>query len=420
MLGGGVDGLDTVKKNDWLNSLKPVKRLYDAAMIAGPDIVLPPAGLPPIETVPAMDVDCCDLSPVEPGFFRGKVTSIGSDGVEIDLPEVSVEVKGPGRTATTGADGMFLVSDIGLSLVTIKLSKPGFEPLEFQVQPFAYPPSVPLTLSMTAIAAPTVFHHDEIIELQTAMANPAHVGPYKIALADPPSSSMRVEQLSTWRARLGDSARLGFFAPWLNVPATNRNGALLPAIALPPSGHVAGAFAQAEAAIGIHRTGANLQLRYVEGVTLAIDDRLQEGLNPIGVNAIRALPGRGIRIFGTRSLSSDPEWRYLTTRRIVDAIEKSLEAALRWMVFEPNNLITRHSVQVSAAILLDRLFRQGILAGSRPEGAFSAKCDLENNPDAGRDEGKLVIDIGVAPTQPFEFIYFRLGHEFEAMQVTEL
>ena len=418
-LGGGVDGLDTVKKQDWLNSLHPVKRLYDAAMIAGPDIVLPPAGLPPIETVPPEIADCCDLSPIEPGYFRGKVTSIGSDGVEIGLPEVNVEVKGPGRTATTGSDGVFLVSDIGLSLVTVKLSKPGFEPLEFQIQPFSYPPATSLTMSMTSISAPTVFQTDEIIELQTAMANPANVGPYKIAFADPPSPGMLSDELSTWRSRLGDSARTGFFAPWLNVPATSRDGAMLPAIALPPSGHVAGAFAQAEAAIGIHRTGANLQLRYVEGVTLAIDDQLQEGLNPIGVNAIRALPGRGIRVFGTRSLSSDPEWRYLTTRRIVDAIEKSLESALRWMVFEPNNLITRHSVEVSASILLDRLFRQGILSGTAPEGAYSAKCDLENNPDSERDKGKLVIDIGVAPTQPFEFIYFRLGHEFEAMQVTE-
>ncbi len=419
-LGGGVDGLDSIRKQDWLNSFLPVRRLFDAAMIAGPDIVLPPAGLPLFEIVPSDAADCCDLSPVEPGYFRGRVTSIGSDGIEFDLPGVSVEVKGPGRTATTGVDGSFLVSDIGLSLVTIKLSKTGFEPLEFQVQPFAYVPSIPLPLSITAISAPTVFQNDEIIELQTAMANPANVGPYKIAFVDPPSPSLRIDQLTTWRARLGDSARMGFFAPWLNIPATSRNGALLPAISLPPSGHVAGAFAQAEAAIGIHRTGANLQLRYVEGVTLAIDDRLQEGLNPIGVNAIRALPGRGIRIFGTRSLSSDAEWRYLTTRRIVDAVEKSLESALRWMVFEPNNLITRHSVEVSASILLDRLFRQGILSGTLPEGAYSAKCDLENNPDPVRDEGKLVVEIGIAPTQPFEFIYFRLGHEFEAMQVTEL
>ena len=230
---------------------------------------------------------------------------------------------------------------------------------------------------------------------------------------------MLAEDLLTWRARLGDSPRTGFFAPWLNLPSVSRRGAMTDAIACPPSGHVAGAFAAAERAVGIHRTGANMQLRHVESVTLAIDDAVQEGLNPAGINAIRVLPGRGIRIFGTRSLSSDPEWRYLTTRRIVDAIEKSLEISLRWMVFEPNTLITRHSVETSANILLDRLFRQGILAGPVARGAYSAKCDLQNNDDATRDDGKLIVDIGVAPTKPFEFIYFRLGHEFEATQVTE-
>ncbi len=230
---------------------------------------------------------------------------------------------------------------------------------------------------------------------------------------------MLAENLLTWRARLGDSQRTGFFAPWLNLPSVMRNGERIASIACPPSGHVAGAFAAAERAIGIHRTGANIQLRHVESLTLAISDAVQEELNPAGVNAIRALPGRGIRIFGTRSLSSDPQWRYLTTRRIVDAIEKSLEISLRWMVFEPNNQITRHSVETSATILLDRLFRQGILAGPMARGAYTAKCDLENNDEAARSEGKLVIDIGVAPTKPFEFIYFRLGHEFEATQVTE-
>lgn len=419
LLSGGIDALDAIKAADWLGAFSILPKLTDAAMLAAPDIVLPQAELAPFESVLSSEDDCSNLSPIEPGFFRGRVTSFTSDGSEIALPGVTVDVKGRGDTAVTDGDGIFLVSDTGASLITLRLSKPGFETLEFQVQPFPYAPTTPFGMTLTPITAPAVFEADTVVELQAALGNPAIAGPYKIVLADPPSATMLAEDLLTWRARLGDSQRTGFFAPWLNLPSVSRRGTMTDPIACPPSGHVAGAFAAAERSVGIHRTGANLQLRHVESVTLDIDDAMQEGLNPAGVNAIRVLPGRGIRIFGTRSLSSDPEWRYLTTRRIVDAIEKSLEISLRWMVFEPNNLITRHSVETSANILLDRLFRQGILAGPVARGAYSARCNLDNNDDATRDDGKLIVDIGVAPTKPFEFIFFRLGHEFEATQVTE-
>ncbi|MGV8937565.1 MAG: phage tail sheath family protein [Allorhizobium sp.] len=417
-LTGGLDGLEEITQVDWLSAFPAIQRLSDAAMLVAPDIVLPESALLPVSPSPAAFLDCCVLDVAEAGFLLGKVVSFDSDGREVPLGGVAVDVAGPGGVAATGSDGLFRVSDIGLSLVSIRLNKPGYEPLEFQAQPSPFMPSQPIVMSMAPLTTPRVFVADEIIALQSALANPEIVGAYKIALIDPPFGDMRADQLASWRARLGDSARMGFFAPWINLPSPGRGDGTV-SLACPPSGHVAGAFAAAEVATGIHRTGANLQLRYVEGVTLHIDDATQGGLNPIGINAIRAFPGRGVRIFGTRSLSSDPEWRYLTTRRIVDAIEKSMERALQWMVFEPNNLITRHSVQTTASILLDRLFRQGILSGVRADGAYSAKCDDENNPDSSRDDGKLVVDIAVAPTQPFEFIYFRLGHEFDAIQVTE-
>jgi hypothetical protein len=418
-LAGGVDGLDEISAGAWLSTLPAIGRLADAAMIAAPDIVLPEASLAPPDPAAPVVRDCCVLDQPVPGFLLGRVISFDNDGLPVALAGVAVDVEGPGGVATTGDDGWFSVANIGLSLVSIRLQKPGYEPLEFQAQPFAFMPSKPhVEIPMVKVMTPKAFGAETIIALQTELSNPETVGPYKIAVIDPPSADLRADQLANWRSRLGDSARIGFFAPWITLPAKDRRGGSV-SLACPPSGHVAGAFAAAEAATGIHRTGANLQLRYVEGVTLVIDTATQEGLNPIGVNAIRAFPGRGVRIFGTRSLSSDPEWRFLTTRRIVDAIEKTLEAALHWMVFEPNNQITRHSVQTTAAILLDRLFRLGVLSGTRAEGAYAAKCDLENNPATSRDDGKLVIDVAVAPTQPFEFIHFRLGHEFDAIQVTE-
>jgi hypothetical protein len=249
------------------------------------------------------------------------------------------------------------------------------------------------------------------------MANPAIVGPYKVAILDPVSPDERHDDLRTWRARLDDSARMGFFGPWLRIPAPDFDGDGY--LSCPPSGHVCGAFAAAEAADGIHRSGANLQLRYVEGVTLPISDAEQAMMNPVGLNAIRTFPGRGTRVFGTRTLSSDPEWRMLTARRIVDALEKTLERGLHWMVFEPNNLMTRHAVSTTAEAFLNRLWRDGVLAGDKPEAGYSVKCDLENNPDETREVGQLIVDISVAPTTPFEFVLFRLGHVYDSIKVTE-
>ena len=188
---------------------------------------------------------------------------------------------------------------------------------------------------------------------------------------------------------------------------------------MPPCGHVCGAFAAAEREGGIHRSGANRPLRFVEGLTLDIDDAEQSVLNPAGINAIRAFPGRGIRANGSRTLSSEPEWRFMTTRRIVDAIEKTLESSLAWVAFEPNNLLTRHTVTVAVATFLNGLWRNGILAGGKPEAAYTVKCDTDNNSEADQAAGRLTVDVGVAPTEPYEFVLFRLGHAQDALKVTE-
>ena len=192
----------------------------------------------------------------------------------------------------------------------------------------------------------------DVLEVVQALANPAEVGPYKIVVADPPTAEAKLDDLRSWRSRLGDTARIGLFGPWLRVAGTT--GAEEALVSVPPCGHVCGAFAAAEREGGIHRSGANRPLRFVEGLTLDIDDAEQGVLNPAGINAIRAFPGRGIRANGSRTLSSEPEWRFLTTRRIVDAIEKTLESSLAWVAFEPNNLLTRHTVTVAVATFLNR------------------------------------------------------------------
>ncbi|MEV4351495.1 phage tail sheath C-terminal domain-containing protein [Actinoplanes sp. NPDC049596] len=408
-LTGGADGLEDMDRATWLGVLSGVAGLDDAAMVAAPDLVLPDSMPAPAPTSPPAPVDCSDLTPRPVGVLAGVVTG----AADRPLPGVAVDVAGPGGVATTGSDGRFTVTGVEVGLVTLRLRKDGYEPVELLVQTSLLASAEPVRLAMVRIVTPRALTSGEVLVVQTAMADPSFVGPYKVAFLDPPAAGSRLDEIATWRSRLGDTARIGFFAPWLTLPAGEGR------LACPPSGHVCGAFAAGELAAGVHRTGANLPLRYVDGTTLAVGDEEQAGLNAAGINAIRAFPGRGIRVFGSRTLSSDPRWRFLTSRRVVDALERTLERALQWMVFEPNNLITRQAVTTTATTLLGMVHRDGVLAGATAGEAFAVRCDDENNPEAVQDAGQLVVDIAVAPADPYEFVVFRLGRTYDALDVTE-
>lgn len=416
-LGGGTDGLDDDGITDaWLAVLREVAALDDAALVAAPDLVLPAVAPAPATGATPREVDCADLEPRPLGHLSGTVETVTPDGAVGPVAGVEVDVAGQGVSGETDAEGRFALFGLEVGLLTVRLRAPGYEPLETLLQSSPFASAAPVRLTLTPIITPRALLPDEVLRVQQAMADAALVGPYKIAVLDAPAARSRLDEIATWRSRLGDSSRMGFFAPWLTLPVLDGTGRH---VTCPPSGHVCGAFAAGELAIGIHRTGANLRLRHVDGTTLTVTDEEQAGLNPVGINVIRAFPGRGIRVFGSRTLSSDPQWRFLTTRRVVDAIEKTLERELQWMVFEPNNLLTRQSVTATATTLLGTAHRDGILAGSFPDGAFSVRCDEENNPDAVQDAGGLVVDVAVAPTEPYEFVLFRLGRSYDALDVTE-
>lgn len=417
-LGGGTNGLTDIRARDFIEALTAIATLDEVALIAAPDLVLPDQA-PPVPVPPApKSLDCTDLTPPSDHLIAGQVVYVDDSGADVPLEGVTIDIAGEDRLLTSDESGTFSATGVSPGILNLRLIKQGFEPLEFLAQTTRFTSTPPVVIRMTKLALPRSLEPDEVLLVQQSMTLANLVGPYKIAIADPVTPGESVAALKTWRARLGDDMRIGYFAPWLRIPSTDaqgRGGYL----ACPPSGHVCGAFAAGERLTGIHRAPANIPLHYVEGVTLGIDDPVQDTLNPIGINAIRAFPGRGVRINGTRSISSNPEWRYLTARRVTDAVEKSLDRALKWMVFEPNNLMTRLAVRTTAETLLARMWRRGILAGGSPQAAFSVKCDEENNPETTRSVGQLVVDVAIAPTTPFEFITFRLGTTEDAERVTE-
>lgn len=419
-LSGGADGVAGVGAAHYIAALGASARVDEIALVAAPDLVKEAAALPSVSgTTSTVALDCTHLSPPGEGLITGRVRAGGVNAKHPPaLRGAVVEAAELSGTAITDSAGAFRIDGVPLELglATLRLSREGFAPSEAIAQVFEFAPEELPEFSLDVLTEPRRLDDDEILTVQQAMMNPAVVGPYRVAVLDPPASTMKLDDLRTWRTRLGDSRRGAFFVPWLKVPGLDT---ITSGQAQPPSGHVCGALAAGEHASGVHRAPANLLLRHVDGVSLTIDDAEQGLLNPAGINAIRAFPGRGIRIWGTRTLSSDPEWRYLTTRRLLDAIEKGLERGLQWAVFEPNNLVTRQAVSFTIGAMLERLWRAGALAGAKQAEAFAVKSDFDNNPQVERDAGRLIAEVAVAPSIPFEFVFFRLGRTLDTIEVTE-
>jgi uncharacterized protein len=215
------------------------------------------------------------------------------------------------------------------------------------------------------------------------------------------------------------------YAPWLQVanPRPQRDSAGFAArndyLAVPPSGHVAGVWARSDAARGVHKAPANEIVNGALGLTQNIDDQTQTTLNAKGVNAIRYFRDAGYLVWGARTLATDSEWRYLNVRRLFNMIEESIAESTRWIVFEPNDEFLWAAIRRDVGAFLMDLWRQGMLMGSTPQQAFFVKCDAENNTYDDIRRGRVIIDVGIAPVLPAEFVIFRIS-QYEAGSEVEI
>jgi phage tail sheath protein FI len=200
-----------------------------------------------------------------------------------------------------------------------------------------------------------------------------------------------------------DSKYGAFYFPWIQVYDPDKGN-----IFVPPSGHIAGVYSRTDSERGVHKAPANESVRGALGLKYNVSKGEQDLMNPRGINAIRFMNG-GIRIWGARTLSSDPSWRYINVRRLFIMVEASIERATQWVVFEPNDNRLWKRVQRTISSFLTLLWRNGALMGTSPEQAFYVKCDEETNPPEVIDAGQLVVEIGLAPVKPAEFVIFRIG-----------
>jgi hypothetical protein len=159
----------------------------------------------------------------------------------------------------------------------------------------------------------------------------------------------------------------------------------------------------------VHKAPANEVIMGVNGLGFQVTQEEQGGLNRTGINCIRAFPGRGIRVWGARTLSSDPEWRYLNVRRLFNYVSQSLLEGTQWSVFEPNDERLWLRLRASVENFLTNTWRTGALFGATPAQAFYVKCDSETNPPDVIELGQVVCEVGIAPVKPAEFVIFRLS-----------
>jgi len=178
---------------------------------------------------------------------------------------------------------------------------------------------------------------------------------------------------------------------------------------IPPGGYMAGIYARSDVERGVHKAPANETVRGVVDLQLPIGKGEQDVLNPRGVNCIRAFPGRGIRVWGARTLSSDPSWKYINVRRLFLYLEESIDEGTQWVVFEPNSEILWARVIQTISNFLKGAWKSGALMGLTPEEAFFVKCDRTTMTQDDINNGRLIVLIGVAPVKPAEFVIFRIA-----------
>ncbi|MEL6855363.1 MAG: phage tail sheath C-terminal domain-containing protein [Cyanobacteria bacterium J06607_13] len=262
-----------------------------------------------------------------------------------------------------------------------------------------------------------------VMEMMITGCEKSSPGPsYRMVVLDPPPvkprrgpqpvlpEQQKPQDVESWLSdEFGRRSQFAaMYYPWVKVPNPRESGK---PIAIPPCGHMMGIWSRTDETRGIHKAPANETPRGVLGLAYETNFREQELLNPRGINCIRKFRNRGTLVWGARTLAQmdDTEWRYISVRRLVSYIERSIEEGTQWAVFEPNDEDLWARVTRTVKNFLERIWRQGALYGNTPDEAFYVRCDGELNTPETMKLGLLYIDVGVAPVRPAEFVVFRIS-----------
>jgi phage tail sheath protein FI len=341
---------------------------------------------------PAIIEDFDDLSvdPASPNHWRKRVNNGNSSLIEISLPDdaalpASLEQGrldgGDDGAAPTPAN--FTGSDLDDADKRTGLAALDLDPYR----------------DVAIVAAPGQTESDFLQPVITHCER----NRFRFCVIDGPQNEPSPTKLDP-RSDIDDTKYAAFYYPWLIMSDPRTGGR----IEVPPSGAVCGIYALTDNTRGVWKAPANETIAGALDLKYEVNTGAQENLNPKGVNAIRRFPGRGIRVWGARTLSSDPLWKYVNVRRLFIFLEASIYFSTQWVVFEPNDPRLWARVKQTVTGFLRSQWREGALFGAKEEEAFTVAIGRETMTEDDILNGRLIIEIGIAPVRPAEFVIFRI------------
>ncbi len=246
-------------------------------------------------------------------------------------------------------------------------------------------------------------YRDDAMTIVSHLIAHAQLMRYRIAVLDA-GDGQTIQQIRAMRAQF-DSSYAALYYPWVRIldPVTQRE------VSMPPSGFVSGIYARNDINRAVYKAPANEVVNLALGFETMLNKSQQEVLNPEGINCFRFFEGRGYRLWGARTISSDPEWKYVNLRRYFAYLEHSIDKGTQWAVFEPNGEQLWANVRRTIEDFLLNEWQNGALLGDKPEKAYFVKCDRSTMTQNDLDSGRLVCLIGVVALKPAEFVIFRIG-----------
>lgn len=341
------------------------------------------------------DFDDLVLDEASPNFVEKRVANGLSMLVELKRVAGNNTVPAPG--ALTFLDGGVDGANVNLDDYKGRLEP---DPLTGQKRSGLAALEEPPFEDVALIYAPNAFDEPDLAdELMTY----CETDKYRFLILDSPRGQAQIGTIDPRSTRPSQYA--AFYYPWIKVFDAESGARKL----VPPGGHVAGIYARTDIERGVFKAPANEIVRGALELEFEVTDGGQGILNPRGVNAIRAFPGRGRRVWGARTLSADTLWKYVSVRRLFIFLEASIFRGTQWVVFEPNNERLWGRVKQTITEFLRTQWREGALFGATEEEAFFVRVDRSTMTDDDINNGRLIVVIGVAPVRPAEFVIFRIA-----------
>lgn len=294
------------------------------------------------------------------------------------------------------ADGTFPTAPTVEDYTRALASLEDIDDIAIVAAPGASIPNVPAIDSAASIHAALIAH----------VSRPQS---FRFAILDPPSGCS-IPDVQSLRSRI-DSPNAALYYPWVTTSNPLPDSSAYPEINLPPSGFLCGIYTLSETQQGISKAPANLPVIGAVGLERSVTNADSDTLNPLGINCLRSFPGKGILVWGARTTSSDPEWKYVNVRRYLSYLESSIYTGTQWAVFEQNNERLWQIIRGDVSNFLGHEWQQGALSGSKPDQAFFVQCDRSTMTQSDLDNGRMVCLVGVAPIRSAEFIIFRIGQK---------